>query len=164
MLLQKLFSKIHLIVLINIILFLTGCRKKDEYPIIPEIKFISLDVFTNDTTHVNQGLLKFSFQDGDGDIGLQQNDTTPPHNYNIYSIFLKRHNGNFDTIKTPAPIAARIPYITPKGSSKSIKGEIEVLIPLPLSNGRKDTIHFDTYIFDRAMHKSNIITTPEFIL
>ena len=161
-------SKIHFIVLLSIFFFFFGCRKSEQYPIIPEIKFVSLDVYTNDSTHVNEGLLKFSYSDGDGDLGLQANDTTPPHDYDIYSLFYKKHNVNgvIDTIKinTPAPVAARIPYLTPKGATKAIKGEIDVTIPLPLSNGGKDTIYFQTYIFDRAMHKSNIITTPDFIL
>ena len=161
---MKLISKLRLIILINIFFFFLSCQKRVQYPIIPFISFESFQIIQSDTTTYPQGLLKFSVTDGDGDIGLNPNDTIPPYDYDMYSVFYKKHNGVFAIIVTPAPVAARIPYLTPIGTNKELKADVEVTIPLPLNDGKDDTIYFITYIFDRAMHKSKTITTPEFIL
>ena len=66
-----------------------------------------------------------------------------------------------DTLQIP--LKYRIPYLTPDDPNKAIKGIIVDTLPLnphPLY----DTIRFSCYIYDRALHQSNIITTPEFVV
>jgi len=55
---------------------------------------------------------------------------------------------------------ARIPVLTPDGSNKSIKGEIEDTLFIYNYESEFDTIMFEAYIVDRALHKSNTIETP----
>jgi hypothetical protein len=58
---------------------------------------------------------------------------------------------------------ARIPYLTPDDPNKAIKGIIVdtlTLNPAPLF----DTIKFKFYIYDRALNKSNVDSTPPIIL
>ena len=103
-------------------------------------------------------LLKFSFTDGDGDIGLTQTDTSQ-------DILIK-------DIRTGAPFFApleykyRMPYVTPDGVNKSISGDIEITIPntycrpgLPV-----DTLTYSIQIKDRAGHWSNTVQTPKLIV
>ena len=120
-------------------LLVFACKKPDEYPVIPAIEYKSAY-----TTKDNQGFdqlfcVTISFTDGDGDIG---------------------YNGVWNTIDTP--VSSRIPYLTPDGKNKALKGDIlrELNLPFPLLN---DTMKYDIFIYDRALHQSNTITTPEFI-
>ena len=44
------------------------------------------------------------------------------------------------------------------------KGEIEIEVFINNAFSDYDTIRFDAYIVDRALHKSNTIQTPEIIV
>ncbi|MBK6443953.1 MAG: hypothetical protein IPG90_09620 [Bacteroidetes bacterium] len=151
-------------------LLVFACKKPDEYPVIPAIEYKSAY-----TTKDNQGFdqlfyVTISFTDGDGDIGYKsresgENDpifddpTSQYYNNFIVKMFIKQ-NGVWNTIDTP--VSSRIPYLTPDGKNKALKGDIlrELNLPFPLLN---DTMKYDIFIYDRALHQSNTITTPEFI-
>ena len=139
-------------------LLVFACKKPDEYPVIPNQGFDQLFYVT------------ISFTDGDGDIGYKsresgENDpifddpTSQYYNNFIVKMFIKQ-NGVWNTIDTP--VSSRIPYLTPDGKNKALKGDIlrELNLPFPLLN---DTMKYDIFIYDRALHQSNTITTPEFI-
>jgi len=153
-----------------IVLLLTGvmsaCQKKEEYPVIPEIRFESLiRIYNHNTMVYDRGVLKISFKDGDGDIGLSENDVLPPYDYNFFISFYELQFG--DTVRVIVSDSnefnARIPVLTPDGINKSIKGEIEDTLFIYNYLSDFDTIRFDAYILDRALHKSNVVTTGWFI-
>jgi len=164
---SKLLSNIAL-ALGLLVIFITSCIKVEEYPIVPEIKFEDFVLLQNiQTGEIERGVLKISFKDGDGDIGLKQTETEPPYDYNLFVTYFEIQNG--DTVEVvitdpetgdTATFNARIPILTPKGNNKSIKGEIEdtLFINNPFSDF--DTIMYEVYLVDRALHKSNIIQTP----
>lgn len=144
-----------------------SCKKTEEYPVIPAIKYENFIKLYNS----DRGVFKISFTDGDGDIGLTQNDTLPPYEYNLFityyeiqygdtvEVILTKYNhetGQYDTLT----FNGRIPMLTPEGSNKSIKGEIEDTLFIYNYSSDFDTIMFDAYIVDRALNKSNIIQTP----
>ncbi len=147
-----------------------SCKKPEEYPIIPAIQYKSAY-----TTKDQQGFDEYlyvtiSFTDGDGDIGYKskesgENDpifddpTSPYYNNFIVKMFIKQ-NGVWNSLDTP--VSSRIPYLTPDGKNKALKGDIlrELNLPLALVN---DTMKYDIFIYDRALHQSNTITTPEYI-
>lgn len=165
---MKSFTKI-----VILILFISGfvsCFKKANYSSIPEIKYLD---FTKkqDTKGIDQtGILRLEFIDGDGDIGMDESDTFPPFDlesnyyYNCFIKYFEKQNGFFKEVVLPINYNIRIPYLTPKGQSKSIKGELKVELfinnPDP-SHLKYDTICFDVYILDRNLNKSNVIRTPE---
>ena len=170
-------SKLLLISLIVLILYvIVSCKKTEQYSIIPHIDFKSLDKIANLTTVDDKALLTLSFTDGDGDIGLAEGDTLPPYNpkgdyyYDFFATYMERQNGILKEV--PLPIIhnvqltnnARLPLVTTSGSNKNIKGDIaiEMFINNPLS--KYDTIAFQIYIIDRALHKSNVIITPDIIV
>ncbi|MCD4791393.1 MAG: hypothetical protein K8R37_15470 [Bacteroidales bacterium] len=144
-----------------------SCKKMEEYPVIPAIEYENFIKLYNS----DRGVFKISFTDGDGDIGLTQNDTLPPYEYNLFityyeihygdtvEVILTKYNhetGQYDTLT----FNGRIPMLTPEGSNKSIKGEIEDTLFIYNYSSDFDTIMFDAYIVDRALNKSNIIQTP----
>ena len=62
----------------------------------------------------------------------------------------------YDTLS----LSARIPNLTPEGINKAISGEIQDTLFIYNFNSDYDTIKFEAYIVDRALHISNKISTP----
>lgn len=147
---------------------LVSCLRDEEYPIIPEIVYEDfILLFNTQTQNIERGVLKISFKDGDGDIGLYDSDTAAPYDYNFFVTYYEIQNTDTVEIFLVDPISgdtsnfnARIPILTPKGSDKSIKGEIEDTLFIYDPTSSYDTIMFKVYLMDRALHKSNELTTP----
>jgi hypothetical protein len=162
---KSIFNKISiLIVLVCIGFFNFSCLKDERFSEIPDIKYIDYqqNAIVDDNGIADK--LIFSFTDGDGDIGLNEWDTLPPFDTSSRNLLLKlfeKKNGEFVEKILPAPFSYRLPYLTPEGQNKSLEGEIEVAIQLTAFLLPTDTVRFEAYMLDRAMHKSNVITTRE---
>ena len=148
---------------------LSGCIKEESYPIIPEIEFLSFEKVYDTGQYAIRGILTISFQDGDGDIGLNDSDTLPPYDkngqyyYNYVITYFEKQKGEYKKIDLNPPYSYRIPVLTPLNPDKAIKGMITDTLdlnPKPLF----DTIKLEAFIHDRRLHKSNVITTPEIVL
>jgi hypothetical protein len=148
---------------------LSSCMKKESFSDIPQIAFLDYyNVF--DTGHIaKRGILTISFQDGDGNIGLNSWQIYPPYDstsiyfYNYYIDYYEKRNGTFVKIDLDPPFNTRIPNLTPDDPNKAIKGIIVdtlQLNPWPVY----DTIQFSMYIYDRALNKSNVVVTPEIVV
>jgi hypothetical protein len=85
---------LHNAVLFGIIVLLSlSCIKEEEYPIIPEIEFENFVLLYNPLSgNIERGVLKISFKDGDGDIGLYQTDTAPPYDFNLFITYYEIQN------------------------------------------------------------------------
>lgn len=147
-----------------------SCEDPEEYPIEPVITFKSLQKFTNlQTGKDTAAVLLFSFTDGDGDIGLNEADTFPPYNpgseyySNLFMKYFEKKNGVWTEVVIPFPYNFRVPYITPAGSNKALSGDIYIDLFLPFGKTNLP-IRFDLYLVDRALHKSNVITTSELVV
>ncbi len=155
-----------------------SCKKYENYPPEPSIKFMDITLLRDQQGIDQRGVLRFSFADGDGNIGLYNNDTLPPYDYNLFVKYFEKQNGVFKEIFliTPnyindttivydtASFNGRIPILTPAGKNKAISGEIEdtLFVNNPLSSF--DTIMFEVYIQDRDLNKSNTIQTPPIVV
>lgn len=147
---------------------LMSCLRDEDYPIIPEIQYEDFVLLFNTQTQIiERGVLRISFKDGDGDIGLYQTDTAPPFDFNLFIKYFEIQNKDTVEIFLVDPASgdtstfnARIPILTPTGSNKSIKGEIEDTMFIYDPTSSFDTIMFEVYLMDRALHKSNVVTTP----
>lgn len=163
-------SKVKLFVLFLLVLGFSSCLRRNDFPDEPQIEYIDFVKYQNTQGKDSIGVLKFRFTDGDGDIGLDEPDTFPPFNegsqyyYNFYVTYFEKQNGNFVEVTLPLPNNSRIPNITPEGQNKTLEGEIELSLYInnPLSNF--NTIKFEAFIYDRALHQSNIIETPEIVV
>src|ERR1051325_709919 len=149
-----------------------SCRKDKSYPVEPHIEYMD---FVKYSGH-DSAEFKIMFTDGDGDIGLDKGDTLAPFNKgskyfnNIYLVYQYKDSLGYhyyttppvapDTIPDTLQFAYRIPVITPFGQSKSLNGEIHVRLYAPYA--AHNNFRFKCYIYDRALHQSNIIDSPDF--
>jgi len=166
---MKPFVKIPILI-ITVLLNCLSCQKIESLPEIPSISFKSfilkdtIDALGNEEGKI--GELTFNFEDGDGDIGLKQPDSqsVDSSNFNLFftlfckidSEFIEVSENDLETL-----LNYRIPYIEKEGQNKSLKGEIQVDFYYYYLTFEYDTIKYSFYIVDRALHKSNIETTPE---
>ncbi len=166
---MKSFVKI-LILIITVLLGVLSCRKIESLPEIPSISFKSFILIDTIDALGNEGKigeLIFDFEDGDGDIGLAQPDSlsTDSTNFNLFFTLFGKTDGEFIEVSEndlETPLNYRIPYIEKEGQNKALKGEIQVDFIYLLFE--YDTIKYSFFILDRALHKSNVETTPEIAL
>jgi hypothetical protein len=153
-----------------LLVFLYSCRKPERFSDIPEIKFINFEEFreyliSNDTIIMYGGTLAFYFQDGDGDIGLDDWMTSPPFDYNFFCNYYEKQYGTFvkiDSMETiqgkiePFNLNARIPRLSYL-PEESISGEIYITMPQYRDSfSEYDTVKLEFYIVDRKLNKSNV--------
>lgn len=139
-----------------------GCGPKEEFPIEPRITFKSF------VQGDNGAKLTISFTDGDGDIGLDPSDSGYPYDsastyYNNFFLHYEElQNGTWVRPELELENNYRIPRITPSGQNKTLKGDITVDLFWPIRPGSPyDTVRFEVFIVDRALHESNrVITDP----
>lgn len=175
------FAKILFILLFIFGVTLLSCRKFEEFPIEPIIKYENFLLEYNlETGRTERGVLIFSYTDGDGDLGLSDEDIYPPYNqgseyyYNMIINYYEKQYGTFvevpllswnpdsayyDTLTFNSRFPRLLRYI----NDQPIQGQFNdtLFIFNPLSDF--DTIKFSAYIIDRALHESNVIETPEIV-
>jgi hypothetical protein len=174
-------TKIGFILLLLGIFGIDACNKFEKFPDEPVISYNRFILLTNPTNGITErGVLQFSYTDGDGDLGLSDEDTDPPFNfggdyyYNLIIRYFEKQNGVFVEVPLLSwnpdslfydtlTFNGRFPELTPQSGNLSIKGVFQdtLFIYNPLSDF--DTIKFSAYIYDRALHKSNVIETGEII-
>jgi hypothetical protein len=149
--------------------FLNSCKKIESMSPEPFVEFTSFTVF--DTTDIlgnrsKGGRLRFHFQDGDGDVGL---DTPVNGQIDSTNLFITL-NRKVDGVMVPAepndpltPSKYRIPYMERLGRDKILKGTISITF-LYLFYSPADTISYDFYLKDRALNSSNVASTTEIAL
>jgi hypothetical protein len=152
-----------------LIIGLNSCKKVVELPATPHIDFISFTIF--DTLDIlgntsKGGRLKFHFEDGDGDLGLNPPSDALSDSTNLFFKLFRKTGGimvqapDNDPLKPPD---FRIPYMERLGQNKILKGTISVTF-LYLFSHPTDTIKYDFYIQDRALNMSNVVSTSEIVL
>ncbi len=152
------------------IILLNGCTKEEVFPPEPAITFLSFTKLANTTSIDDKGVLKIFFTDGDGDLGLADYDTAAPFDknsiyyYNFFIKYYEKQHGTFVEVNLPVTFNSRIPRLQSSGNSPSIKGEIELEVYINNPFSAFDTIQFEASICDRALHMSNVISTPEIIV
>ncbi len=167
---MKIISNILLIILFFGIVFCFSCKKPEQYPVIPYIEYTDFTKISNNRGVDEKGILKFSFTDGDGDIGLAPSDTLSPFNpgsqfyYNLFITYYEKQHGIYVAVNLPMTNNSRIPVITPTGQNKSIKGFVEIELFINNPSTTFDTIAYDVTIADRAFNLSNTIRTPDIIV
>ena len=151
----------------------SGCNLPAPVPEIPEVTFKSftLEEKMNDLgSNILVGTLKFRFQDGDGDIGIElpQGDSIPEGDTTYYNLFFTLHekkDGMYRKISNddlPSPLYYRIPYddkIEPQGQNKTLSGEVAV--EFEYLGIEYDTIMYSFFLIDRAGHRSNTDSTTD---
>ena len=160
-------------IIIPLIIVLTvflSCTKEEDFSEIPHIEYMDFTKIRNSSNIDEKGILKIFFTDGDDDMGLADWDTLPPFDknskyyYNFFITYFEKQHGEFVEVVPSVTFNSRIPVLTSSSSNGALKGEIEIELFINNPFSVYDTIRFDAYIADRALHESNIISTPEIIL
>lgn len=163
----NLYPKLKFFLLLAVFLF-TSCIDREEYPVVPYIEFSNFFIVPNHPSGVETGVIMLLFTDGDGDIGLEMKDTLYPFQpggeyYYNYKMNIFKKQGN-DTIRLPYNM--RIPPINPDKYPQNLKGEIYIDIPLNVLRAvlPDNKFQFEAFIYDRALNKSNTITSPVLLI
>ena len=160
-------KRLLLLIPLFLVILLSSCRKQEKYSDIPVISFVSL-LANEDAVNGTDVRLTFKFQDGDGDIGLNENDTQAPFDtssiyyYNCFISYFEKQNGVFVEIELPSTLNMRIPRLS-DNTPESISGEITLDLFANNPFSPYDTIRYELFIVDRALNHSNTITTTEYI-
>jgi len=146
---------------------LSGCLKTEEFPDEPAIAYKAF------TQYGDSASIVVSFTDGDGDIGLDQGDTTGPYApgetfyHNFFVEYYTLENGVWSApFEFALPLYYRVPVVTPTGQNKSLEGEIAVALkPYPTLPGTSgDTIRYSVKLVDRALNESNLVFTEAVVV
>lgn len=142
-----------------------ACKKSESFSEIPYLEFTkfelkdSVDALGNITKLCE---LHLHFTDGDGDIGLFEQDTIPPFEYNLFVNYYEMINGNLQIINTDPPYHIRIPNLTPTGQNKSLKVDLKYDVDITYRNS--DSIKFELKLFDRALNESDWVSSGLIII
>ena len=174
---------------------MTSCLQAPDYPITPEIDFKELRVnYTPRGTQdaINELTFVLNFRDGDGDLGLSDDDIhQPPYNqppppsvprrnhltseYNyLIQPYIKNAMGRFEAFMNPPPLVKIGEYDATfvrldgvNARSGPMRGELNYRLPISIDGVTFKTgqvFRFEITIIDRALHVSNTITTSEVTL
>lgn len=165
------------LLIISLLMLLSACQKKLEYPIEPKITYEGLGyVMDADSTLTGEVVVSIGYTDGDGDLGLDDADTlspfgpNDPHYYNLIIDYLKWNGSTF--VETPlfnwnqqtqsydtVSFNARFKRLVFNDEETSISGTIDYKMMVFNPLAPNDTIKFKIKILDRALHESNSIET-----
>jgi len=141
-------------------LLVVACVKKTSYPTVPVIEYKDFFTFPGDSADI-----QIKFTDGDGDIGVAEQDSTKTfwvtyyykdtvtQTYRAYTPCLS----GCDSLRTGYII--RSPVDSYKG--KPISGEVSVRLQQFRHSKKIKNVKYVIFLFDEAGNKSNIITSPE---
>jgi hypothetical protein len=173
----------YLIGLLFMALTMLACQKPVEYPIEPKIAYEGFTyLFDPDSTFSGEGIISFTYTDGDGDLGLDDSDTLSPfgfhdaHYYNMVIDYLKCVNGEFVKMPLLSPhvptspddtlvlfdtvtFNARFKRLRDSEEPKAISGSMDYKLTVQNPFSPDDTVKFEIRILDRALHESNVIQT-----
>ena len=153
---------------------LAGCISAPDYPITPQISVNGITVIRRDGAIGFRDSVEvaLNFQDGDGDLGLSDGDTTGVFAYkrgtnrfnNNYFIkpFYKNNAGVFVPLPSFFTYNGRFPRLTTDTRPGPLKGVLRhaiVFSLINLSTQPGTEIRFQVSIADRALHESNVVTT-----
>jgi hypothetical protein len=165
-------TKAILILAVLLAVVLHAC----ELPIFPKEPAITFEKITPNRTG-DTLVLTITFRDGDGDLGISTDDTLEAFNYYVEP--LKKLNGEFVAAELPqftpgvfSTFNGRFPVLKRDGQPGPIEGDLDYTImlvdPPDFTNEKyimpNDTVKFSVYIYDRALHKSNTVTSSEVVV
>ena len=158
---------------IFISLFFLACLDKEDFSYIPHIEY--KEMLLND----NSIIVKISFTDGDGDIGLKDGEEGPyapctDYHHNLFvdpyimidgefkeRVFLDHESKCFpkhapDTGFYPDTngYVFRTAYLVPEGKDKNLEGDMYVTLNDALITFEGDTVKFQIKLLDRLIMKA----------
>lgn len=156
---------------IHILLFcsllLSGCFEPEEFPDKPELEFEKFQKLEGSSS----AYITVSFTDGDGNVGLEEEDTTgkfspdSKFHYNLWLEYHERQDGEWVHRELDPPFYYRVPPLEPDGENKALEGDIRVeLKPTYFDpTSTYDTIKYSIQLVDRDLQESNVVESEPII-
>ncbi|RAK69554.1 hypothetical protein [Hymenobacter edaphi] len=158
-----------------------ACEPAPTYPNEPSIEFKSIRAEREDKpspeTDVNRIFVTLNYKDGDGDLGLSDDDkkvapfNAPPYNFNYYATMYVYNTTNRQFERDLSFNGAFGRMLAVDAKSQPIRGELTYEVnngngfPINYPQYRPgNKVKFEIYVYDRAQHKSNVLTTEELVL
>lgn len=157
---------------------LISCKPDlEEISNVPYIALESIEQLKNVDDKDSAILVTLYYEDGDGDIGLSETDTSAPFNFgspfyhNLPVTYLvENSNGVYEELQNPnnnEPYGnqhERIPNLTPAGKFKTIKGTITISLTANPVLAKPNKIKLEMKLMDRALNVSNAVSSSDIIL
>ena len=149
-----------------------SCQKEEITSPIPKISYIGFNrIQYQNNPSDSLVVVRFNFEDGDGDIGLGSNDTLPPFDrgsnyyYNVFVEYYELNGGTYSQVIDAITLDTvnfndRVPPLKPDSRFQSIFGEMQVRITPTVFQQIPDSVKFRIMIMDRSLKESNKIWTP----
>ena len=138
-----------------------ACVKKSKYPTVPEIEYKDFVLIDSKSAY-----LQLKFSDGDGNVTLNENDTTKNffYTYYYYDTIIKKFTALYspdlnDTFRFAYSV--RTPLEAPSFKGKQISGEISVKLQEYRHSKYVKRVKYVMYLLDQDGNKSNVVTSPE---
>lgn len=128
-----------------------SCKKENNAPVVPEIESISFQ------REGSSAYWTIAFQDGDGDIGVRKNPSSPDND--VLKLFLfGRKNSNW---QADTSYGYSIDYIENVNPNRPLKGQLIIDISgLDFIEFKYNAFYYEAVLIDRAGHWSNRIKSP----
>ena len=167
--------------IIGTTVLLTSCFKEPTFDDVPFIAFKTTEYKKGAAGVKDSIIVSISFQDGDGDLGLNPNETNPPFDQNgtdyfnyLADLYYETSPDHFEKYPFNSNLPnfyGRFPRLTPKSSDpdkpRPLEGTLiygyETSPGLNLLLGNK-RIKFFIKMKDRALHQSNEIQTDPILV
>lgn len=160
------------ILIIAILGTLVSCFKEPNFSMTPNIKYkdfskdLILDEFTGGTKDTI--VVNIEFQDGDGDLGLGEDDKADAvanNNFNYIVKAYRKKNGSFTAYEPLEPISGFFPKLADDTKPGPIEGTLSYGMDFYHAFTPKfDTLKFEIQIKDRAGNLSNTVETDDIVL
>lgn len=177
--------RIFSIVLVIFLWVLNGCIQEPKFSDVPEISFNSIrkvnKIIKNDLlgeVNADSVILAVNFKDGNGDLGLTNDEINSNPAYQNFSNFLVttkiKVNGKYETADINPKLGGLINFkLLPNQKPGPIEGVITYSTVFiyklyagysPLFKEKNDTLKFQIQLIDNAFNASNIIETDSVII
>ncbi|NBR82756.1 MAG: hypothetical protein EBT52_03415 [Flavobacteriia bacterium] len=158
-------SKMHKLYLFFMLLPAFSCIDEKQFSNVPFLRFEEsewIQVQVQGVGTVDRLRVRLYFTDGDGDVGLEDEQTDPPFDadspfhYNLWVRYLEQSGDTL--LELPdTEFSIRVPDLTPKGQNKTLEAEIEY--DIDLSQAASDSVEFRFILVDRSLQLSNEVSS-----
>ncbi|WP_337042072.1 hypothetical protein [Emticicia sp. 17c] len=165
-------KKVSVLIVFSVMCLVMGCFKEISFDTKPFIEFqsirkeIRLDQFAG--TKKDSVIMTIHFQDGDGDLGLNEAEkakATETNDYNYIVRVFRQKKGVFQEYIPPLPYSGFFQRLKSDGKVGPIEGTLDYSIDFPQPfTLPKDSLKFQITIKDRAGNISNTVESKVIVL
>lgn len=165
-------KKVSVLAVFSVMALMTGCYKEISFDIKPYIEFsdlrkeIRLDQFSG--SKKDSVILTIKFQDGDGDLGLNEEEkkvAVEKQDFNYIIKIFRKKNGAFLEVPQEVPYSGFFPRLKSDNKKGPIEGKLDYsLVYFQDFTPKKDSLKYQITIKDRSGNISNTIESKVIVL